>query len=90
MIQSELIFAMKFFLRTAAVLSFGLCFAGGFWICCLAICCVNTSSDAAPIAALGLVLMGMAFFGGSMIWWVAEQCCSRPSGKCERSPELPI
>ena len=68
---------MKILLRIAAVLSFGLCFAGGFWILCLAALHLNTSSDAAPIAALGLVLMGMAFFAGSMIWLVTKKCCTR-------------
>jgi hypothetical protein len=72
---------MKMLLRIAAVLSFGLCFAGGFWIFCLAAIRVGTSSDAAPIAALGLVLMGMAVFAGAMIWLFAEKCCSLQNNK---------
>jgi hypothetical protein len=80
---------MKTFLRVAAVLSFGLCFAGGFLIFCVAALHWDTSSDAAPIA-VGLVLMGMAVFAGSMIWWAAEKCCTRYDGKCGRNPDLPI
>jgi hypothetical protein len=80
---------MKKLLRIAAASSFGLCFAGGFWIFCLAAAHWG-DPDAAPIAAVGLVLMGMAVFAGSMIWWAAEKCCPRQGGKCERNPDLPI
>jgi hypothetical protein len=72
---------MKILLQIAAVLSFGLCFAGGFWILCMAALQLNTSSDAAPIAALGLVLMGMAFFAGAIILLLAEKCCGRRDDK---------
>ena len=81
---------MKILLQIAAVLSFGFCFAGGFWIFCLAALHLDTSSDAAPIAAVGLVLMSMAFFAGSMIWWAAEKCCVRHDGEHTRNPDLPV
>lgn len=76
---------MKILLRIAAVMSFGLCFAGGFWIFCLAVPHL-LEPDGGIIAALGLILMGMAVFAGSMIWWAAEKLCSRHNDKCERNP----
>ena len=73
---------MKKLLRIAAVLSFGFCFVGGFWVFCLAATHGNDPT-AALIAALGLIFMGMAVFAGAMIWWAAEKLCSRTNGKCE-------
>ena len=80
---------MKTFLRIAAASSFGLIFAGGFCIFCLAAAQWG-HPDAAPIAALGLIVMGMAVFAGSMIWWAAEKLCLRHDGKGERNPNPPI
>ncbi len=73
---------MKKLLRIAAVLSFGLCFAGGFWVFCLA---ASRWGDPGASAgeALGLIIMGMAFIPGSMIWWAAEKLCSRQDGRCK-------
>ncbi len=80
---------MKTLLRIAAVLSFGFCFAGGFLIFCLAAAHLD-SPDAAPIAAVGLVVIGMAFFAGAMIWWAAEKLCSRHDGKAQCLPDSSI
>ncbi|HEX7577504.1 MAG TPA: hypothetical protein VF430_05640 [Verrucomicrobiae bacterium] len=79
---------MKKLLRIAAASSFGLCFAGGFWIFCLAAAHWDEPA-AAPIAALGLIVMGMAVLAGSMIWWAAEKLCFRHDGKGERNPSPP-
>jgi hypothetical protein len=85
--QSYLFFTMKKLLRIAAVSSFGLCFAGGFWIFCLA--AVHWDDPGAGVGvALSLILMGMAVFAGSMIWWAAERLCPRLNGKDERNPHL--
>jgi hypothetical protein len=80
---------MKTFLRIGAALSFGLCFAGGFWIFCLA--AARWEDPGAGVGvALSLILMGLAVFAGSIIWWAAEKLCPRHDGKCERNPNPPI
>jgi hypothetical protein len=70
---------MKTLLRMAAFLSFGFCFAGGLWIFCLA--AFGHDPTAALVAALGLFLMGAAFFAGAMLWLFAEKCCARRDEK---------
>jgi hypothetical protein len=76
---------MKTFLRTGAALSFGLIFSGGFWIFCLA--AAHWDDPGAGVGvALSLILMGMAVFAGSMIWWAAEKLCSLHDDKGERNP----
>jgi len=79
---------VKNLLRIAAVLSFGLCFAGGFWIFCLA--AVHWDDPGAGVGvALSLILMGMAVFAGAIIWWAAEKLCSPQNSKCELTPNPP-
>ncbi len=80
---------MKTLLRIAAVLSFGFCFAGGFLIFCLAAAHLD-SPDAALIAAVGLVLVGLAFFTGAMVWMAAEKICSRRESEGQCHPSSPI
>ena len=78
---------MKTILRIGAASLFGLCFAGEFWIFCLA--AVHRDDPGAGAgAALSLILMGMAVFAGSMLWWAAERLCPRHNGKDERNPHL--
>lgn len=73
---------MRTLFRIAAVLSFGFCFAGGS--CLLVIAQPGVYSDALPIMAVGLFLVGVAFFAGSMIWLAAERCCPRPDSQLNK------
>lgn len=81
-IQSNQVATMKMMLRIAAVLSFGCCFAGGLGV--LRIAASSPSKDLNIISALGLVVVGMSFFAGSMIWMAAERCRPRHDGEEER------
>jgi hypothetical protein len=58
-------------LRIAAVLSFLCPFVGGVGFVGMALS--SPRSDAFPIAAFGLFLIGMAFFVGSMLFIAAEK-----------------
>ena len=64
-------FSMKSLLRTAAVLSFGFCFAGGFWLLSKAV--LNHYEDMFLLAAAGLIFIGIAFFVGAILLVAAER-----------------
>lgn len=62
---------MKRLLQVAAVLSFGFCFFAGLLVLGNA---VGTGyKDAFMLAALGLVLIGVAFFAGGILLVAAEK-----------------
>jgi hypothetical protein len=68
---------MKALLRIAAVSSFGFCFAGG-----LAILSIPGKGDAAwLLAAMGLSLIGLAFFAGAILLAVAEKFGRKGEGR---------
>ena len=64
-------FNVKALLRTAAVLAFGFCFAGGFWLLSKAI--VKQYEDMFLLAAVGLIFIGIAFFVGGILLVAAER-----------------
>lgn len=65
---------MKALIRFAAVLSFLFCGVGGLTIMVIAI--GSHASDGMPIAAVGMFLVGMAFFFGASLWAKAGTCGS--------------
>ena len=70
---------MKKLLRIASFLSFGCCFTGGLLILCLS--AFGHDPSAVLVAALGMVLMGAAFFAGAIILLFAEKWCARQDDK---------
>lgn len=62
---------MKTLARIGAGLSFAAFFLGG--VCLLAISGCRLSGEYVVLTALGLFLVGTAFFAGAMIWLVAEK-----------------
>jgi len=74
---------MKPLLRVSAVFSFGFCFVAGLLI--LGIAVGSGKSDAAIIAALGLLLMGVAFFIGGIFLAAAERVSAKATGERARS-----
>jgi len=69
---------MKTLLRIAAIMSFGFCVSGGLILVDLA---VSSSYSDTSIVAIGLILIGAAFFAGSVVWLLAEKCCPRQNDK---------
>ncbi len=76
MIQSKcddpVLLVMKALLRAAAVLSFGFSFGGGLGLLVVA-GLSHTPEDRIPVGAVGLVLIGMAFFAGAILLVAAER-----------------
>ena len=72
-------FNVKGLLRTAAILSFGFCFAGGFWLLSKAI--VNQYDDMFLLATLGLIFIGIAFFIGGVLLVAAERLPRKDEGR---------
>jgi len=70
---------MKTLARIGAGLSFAFFFLGGAAI--LTRTHFQTDRENILGTALGLVLVGTAFFAGPMLWLGAEKCCSRQDGK---------
>jgi hypothetical protein len=70
---------MKALLRTAAVLSFGFCFAGGLWLVGKA--ASEKNEDLFLVVAVGLVLIGMAFFVGAILLVAAERFGRKYEGR---------
>jgi hypothetical protein len=62
---------MKTLLRTAAALSFLFCAAGGGWILSQAL--AQPHEDAFMVGAVGLFLVGIAFFLGGILVVAAER-----------------
>ena len=69
---------MKTLLRTAAVLSFGSCFLAGLLI--LGNALGSGYKDAFMVAAVGLMLIGAAFFAGGMLLVAAERLGRKNGG----------
>jgi hypothetical protein len=69
---------MRTLLRVAAVLAFGFCFVAGLIILGLAFS--TTHSDGPVIAAAGLLVAGVAFFVGGMLFVAAERLGAKPGG----------
>ena len=77
-------YPMKIWLRIAAALSFGSFLSGGLIVVGSAMASLRLSqsySEAAPIAVIGLILIGAAFFAGSVVWLLAEKCYPRQNDK---------
>jgi len=70
---------MKTFIRLGAVISFLFCFLGG--ICFIKPALSSPAEDRFVVAALGLFLIGMAFFFGFMLWLAGEKLCSKQDSK---------
>lgn len=66
---------MKSVTRVGAVISFSFCFLSG--ICLFAPALTAPTEDRFVLAALGLFLIGMAFFFGSILWITSERLCSK-------------
>ena len=64
-------FNVKALLRTAAVLAFGFCFAGGFWLLSKAV--ASQHEDMFLLGAAGLIFIGFAFFVGGVLLVAAER-----------------
>src|SRR5262245_18723162 len=73
---------MKTLARVGAVTSFLFCFLGG--VCILKPALSATREDGFVLAALGLFLIGLAFFFGSILWLTGERFCSKQHSKCWR------
>jgi len=69
---------MKPLLRVAAVLSFGCCFLAGLMILGKAI--ASGYSDAPIVAAVGLVLIGIGLFMGSILLVAADRLGQKAEG----------
>ena len=70
---------MKTLARIGAGLSFAFFFLGGMTI--LAKTHLRIDGETIVLTALGLFLVGTAFFVGPMLWLAAEKHCSREDGK---------
>ena len=70
---------MKSLLRVAAALSFGFCFLAGLLILGNAV--ASGYADAFMIAAVGLVLIGIAFFVGAILMVAAEKLGRKAGGE---------
>ena len=70
---------MKTFTRTAAIISFAFCSLSG--VCILLPALSAPRSEGVLFVAMGLFLVGLAFFFGAMLWIVGEKCCSKQNGK---------
>jgi len=68
---------MKTFTRVGAVFSFLFCSLGG--LCVLIPALSGPAQEGFVLAALGLFLVGMAFFFGSMLWLTGEKCSAKPN-----------
>ena len=75
----ELDIVMKRFARVGAMISFLFCFLAG--VCILLPVLSAPKQDAFVLIALGLFLVGMAFFFGAMLWLIGEKCSSKHDGK---------
>jgi drug/metabolite transporter (DMT)-like permease len=62
---------MKLFARIGAVLSFSSFFIAG--VSLISLTRSNPNSDTVPIVAVGLCLIGTAFFAGTMLWLASEK-----------------
>ena len=69
---------MKLFARIGAVLSFSSFFFAG--VSLISLTRSHPSSDATPIVAVGLCLIGAAFFAGTMLWLASEKACPPGDG----------
>lgn len=65
---------MKTLMRIVAVLSFGFFFVAGS---CLIVAALPDPRDYVLAIALGLFLVGVAFFAGAVVWLLAERCFPR-------------
>jgi hypothetical protein len=74
-VQSET--EMKPLLRLAALLSFGCCSAAGLLFLGLGVS--SPAKDALPVAAIGLLFLGNAFFVGAVLLIAAEKFNHRQS-----------
>jgi len=66
---------MRTFTRISAVISFLFCFLGG--VCMLGTGFSGNGGLALVVGALGLFLIGMAFFFGAMLWLAGQKCSSK-------------
>ena len=74
---------MKTAMRIVAVLSFGFFFVAGS---CLVAIALPESRDYVLAIAIGLFLMGVAFFAGGVIWFLAEKCYPPQHSKWKKPP----
>jgi hypothetical protein len=75
---------MKKLLRIAAALSFGSFLSGGLIVVGTAVSSLKSYgsySEAVPVAVIGLVLIGAAFFAGSVLWLLVEKFCPQKNDK---------
>ena len=70
---------MKTLARIGAGLSFTFFLLSG--VCLLTTTSFRISGEYVVLTALGLFLVGTAFFVGPMLWLAAEKCCSKQDGK---------
>ena len=63
---------MKILAKTGAALSFGFFFLGGIMILTKV---DPNASDAVIATVLGLILLGIAFFVGPLLWLAVEKWC---------------
>ncbi len=68
---SRVLSVMKALLRFAAISSFGCCFAAGVWMFGTAVS--SQTKDMFLLAAMGLIVIGMAFFAGAILLLAAER-----------------
>ena len=67
---------MKALARIGAILSFGCFFFSGGWLV------LHSTPGREPgVIILGVLLMGIAFFAGPMLWLAGEKCCSKQNGR---------
>jgi hypothetical protein len=66
---------MRTFTRIAAVMSFLFCFLAG--VCMLTPAFSRPGEDSIIAVALGLFLIGMAFFFGALLWVAGQKCSSK-------------
>jgi hypothetical protein len=70
---------MKTLLRIAAVLSFSFCCVSGLLLVRTGLGALP-ASDAVPIAAVGLIFIGIAFFVGAILLFAAERVGRKHEG----------
>ena len=69
---------MKILAQTGAALSFAFFFSSGIMILTKV---DPLASDSLIGTVLGLILLGIAFFVGPLLWLAAEKWCPKPDGK---------
>jgi hypothetical protein len=65
---------MKTLARTGAIVSFTFFLLPGIWL-------AFSDGHEGGVIVLGMILIGIAFFAGPMLWLTGEKCCSKQDGR---------